>query len=102
MDKNWKRGHTSSIWSLAALPDNTLASGYSDEQAIKIWDIVDGKELKALSGHNSGVTSLVVLPDNRLASGSQDRNMGHNRRKTIKNFNRSYPFCHFFSRHLTK
>jgi WD40 repeat protein len=68
------RGHTSSIWSLAALPDNTLASGYSDEQAIKIWDMVDGKQLKTLSGH-SWVTSLVVLLDNRLASGSQDTNI---------------------------
>ena len=45
-------GHTSSVLSLAVLPDGSLASG-SDDTKIKIWDTMKGIEIKTLSDHTS-------------------------------------------------
>jgi WD40 repeat protein len=42
-------GHTSSVYSLAVLPDGSLASGSVDTK-IKIWDTLKGIEIKTLSG----------------------------------------------------
>jgi len=49
-------GHTNSVWSLAVLPDGSLAS-VSDDKTIKIWDTIKGIEIKTLTGH----TSLLLI-----------------------------------------
>jgi WD40 repeat protein len=54
------------------LLDNTLASG-SWDKTIKIWDTVNGNELKTLEGHTGTVKALAVLPDYTLASSSNDK-----------------------------
>jgi WD40 repeat protein len=59
-------GHTSTVNSLAVLPDGTLASASTDK-TIKIWNTVKGIEIRTLYGHTNW--SLVVLPDGTLASG---------------------------------
>jgi WD40 repeat protein len=64
-------GHTSSVLSLAVLPDGSLASCSYDTK-IKIWDTMKGIEIKTLSGHTSYVRSLAVLPDGFFASSSYD------------------------------
>ena len=71
-------GHSGPIWSLAGLPDGTLASGSWDD-TIKIWDTNTGDCLKTLTGHTDSIISLTVLSDGTLASGSND--------KTIKIWN---------------
>ncbi len=65
-------GHNRSVYSLAVLSNNTLASG-SGDYTIKLWDTNSGKLLKTLNGHKNWVRSLVVLPDKTLASGSEDK-----------------------------
>lgn len=51
-------GHTASVVSLAFSPDgHTLASG-SDDDTIKLWDPVSGREIRTLTGHDGYVTSV--------------------------------------------
>ena len=44
----------------------------SSKQAICIWSLEDGSQVKCLNGHNGSVNSLCVLPDGRMASASTD------------------------------
>jgi len=67
-------GHTNWVQSVAfSLDGQRLASG-SEDQTVKIWDSVTGKELFSLKGHDGPVTSVAFSPDGqRLASASSDR-----------------------------
>jgi len=64
-------GHHGCIYSLAVLPDGTLAS-VSEDKSIKIWDIKTGDCIKTLRGHYDWIRSLALLKDGTLASGSDD------------------------------
>jgi WD40 repeat protein len=64
-------GHSHYVYSLALLPDGTLASG-SWDKTIKIWNPSTGDCLRTLAGHAYHVYSLAFLPNGTLASGSQD------------------------------
>ena len=67
------QGHTSFVWSAAFSPDNqTLASG-SEDETIKLWDVLTGKCFKTLKaprpyeGMNiTGVTGLTEAEKNTL------------------------------------
>ena len=61
------RGHTGSIWCLAALPDGRIASG-SRDKTVRVWDAGKYTTLE----HPETVWCLSVLPDGRLASGCAD------------------------------
>lgn len=61
------RGHTGSIWCLAALPDGRIASG-SRDKTVRVWDAGEYTTLE----HPETVWCLAVLPDGRLASGCAD------------------------------
>ncbi len=61
-----------SLYSLAVLPDGSLASGSYDAK-IKIWDTIKGIEIKTLTGYTDWVRSLAVLPDGFLVSCSDDK-----------------------------
>lgn len=54
-------------------PDGkTLASG-SGDCSIKIWNLIDGKQIRSLKGHEDWVMSLCYSPNGKtLASGSGD------------------------------
>ena len=74
------RGHTSTVSSLAALPDGRLLSG-SGDRTLKVWDervlsVRGGAAADTcaatLVGHTGWVTALAVLPDRRVVSGSWD------------------------------
>ena len=66
-------GNEDSVTSLAVLEGGRLASGSgSDDQKIKIWDLVTGACMATLRGHQDCVRSLAVLEGGRLASGSDD------------------------------
>jgi WD40 repeat protein len=65
-------GHTSNIFALVNIQNDTLASGSSDT-TIKIWNWKRGVLLKNLSSHSNTVRDLVSLFDRKnLASSSAD------------------------------
>lgn len=59
-------GHTSSVYSLALLPDGRLASA-SGDKTVKLWDVSTGSCVGTLSGHTGAVRALASLPDGRIA-----------------------------------
>src|SRR5262245_46065092 len=67
-------GHSKGVNCAAFGPDGSwLASGGSDN-SIKIWQVENGRELRALMGHTGYVKSLATSPNGRwVASGSSDR-----------------------------
>jgi len=67
------RGHESSVYSLALLPDGRLASGNYDG-TVQLWDAArDGEATVVREKHNETVCALAVLPDGRrLAAGLSD------------------------------
>ncbi len=67
-------GHSWGVNCAAFGPDGSwLASGGADN-AIKIWQVATGRELRALTGHSGHVKSLALSFNGQwLASGSNDR-----------------------------
>jgi WD40 repeat protein len=66
-------GHTGTIWSTAYSPDGAIVATGSDDQTIKLWDALTGRELRTLSGHRGSVEDVAFSPDgSRLASVSMD------------------------------
>jgi len=73
-------GHPNQVSCIAFSPDRTLlASGGYFDNAVKLWEVETGRELRALSGHSSGgvvftgVTAIAFSPDSKLlAAGSAD------------------------------
>jgi WD40 repeat protein len=59
---------------VAFSPDGkTLASGSSEENTVRLWDVNSRKPTAALKGHEESVTSVTFSPDGKLlASGSRD------------------------------
>ena len=51
-----------------------MASG-SQDKSIKVWDLIERKELYSLNGHTDIVWCLAVLKNNQLASGSRDKSI---------------------------
>ena len=54
-------GHKGSVLSAAALGGGRLASGGSEDNTIKIWDVETGKYVRTLKGHSHFVRSPVAL-----------------------------------------
>jgi len=93
-------GHSDRVNSVAFSPDGrTLASGSGSkmdiaydvkdpgwpatDNAIKLWDVASGTEIRTLTGHSDRVNSVVFSPDgSTLASGSGSNTIGW----TVDNF----------------
>ena len=70
--------HSETIWSIAVLSNNTIAS-CSEDKSIRIWYVEFGDCFNILNGHNHHVYSIVKYSNDCVLSGSQD--------KTIKLWN---------------
>lgn len=68
------RGHSGCVKSLAFAPDGKILASASNDNTIKLWDVLTGKELASLEGHTGGVNSLAFTPNGQtLVSGSSDK-----------------------------
>ena len=59
------KGHTDFVSDVAFSPDNRFIASCSWDGLIKIWNILDGRELHTLHGHTSGVQSIAFSPNAR-------------------------------------
>ena len=65
--------HHEPILSLAIVHDGTKLVSGSEDQTIRIWDIMNKMIIKILSGHTSPIDALVISPDSLyIISGSWD------------------------------
>lgn len=70
------RGHQSPITRLAWLPDGWRLLSAALDQTLRLWDSLDGRELKVFRGHTDQVLALAVMPDGaRAISASADRTL---------------------------
>jgi WD40 repeat protein len=68
------RGHKDSLYCARLSPDGRLLATAGYDNAIKLWNVADGQELRTLDGHNGAVFELAFRRDGKvLASASGDR-----------------------------
>ena len=67
------QGHSSSVYTLAAIPDaDRLLSG-DWSGSVLLWDIASGQQLASVKAHSKDVNCLAVTPDgSSFVSGSND------------------------------
>ncbi len=57
-----------------ALPPDGRAVAYTDDWAVRLWDVADRRERTTLTGHKGRVSALAFAPDGRtLMSGGWDK-----------------------------
>jgi len=72
-DWNTLQSHQDSVNSVSFSPDGKMIASGSDDNTVKLWDVVTGRELRTFSRHQSGVNSVSFSPDGKMiASGSND------------------------------
>ena len=59
--------HSGDVLRAAAADERTLVSG-SENETIKIWDMMMGTCIQTLHGHTSSVHSVALLPDSSLVA----------------------------------
>lgn len=66
-------GHTGPVRSLAFASDGKLLLSGSHDNSLRLWDLVNDREIKTLRGHGSRVESVDLTSDGLMAaSGGQD------------------------------
>ena len=66
-------GHTLRVRSVCFSPNGLWALSGSDDNTIKLWDLVRGEEKRTLSGHTGSVRTVCFSPDGHWGlSGSDD------------------------------
>ena len=71
--KNFQKGHTSEVWSVAFAPDGQSILTGSRDNTAKLWDL-KGHELQSFQGHTSYVWSVAFALDGQsILTGSRDK-----------------------------
>lgn len=67
-------GHTAPVASLCFNPKGNLLFSSSMDESIKIWDVLNGSQLKTIAAHSESVVSIDIPQDDGsiLCSGSYD------------------------------
>ncbi|MFM6280855.1 MAG: WD40 repeat domain-containing protein, partial [Dolichospermum sp.] len=66
-------GHTCSVITIAVTPDGKTVISGSNDETIKIWDLVTGTEKLTFKGHSNSVNAIALTPDGKtVISGSSD------------------------------
>lgn len=69
-------GHASSVDAVALSSDGKYAVSGSFDRTLKLWDLVNGREIRTLTGHEGKVSALAVSPDGKsILSGSADKTL---------------------------
>jgi WD40 repeat protein len=72
----WGPGHTEDVNGVALSGDERRAVSASDDQTLKVWDVVTGHELRTLHGHTHWVNGVALSWDGRRAvSASWDQTL---------------------------
>ena len=59
---------------IAFSPNKRIVAAGGIDGTIKLWDVIDGRELRRLTGHSDAVRTIAFSPDGKtLASGSADK-----------------------------
>ena len=64
-----------SVYVVAFSPDGKRLASASDDQTVKVWDAINGKELLTIKGHKGWVFSVAFSPDGS-ASGPTASGLG--------------------------
>ncbi|ETN45822.1 uncharacterized protein HMPREF1541_00003, partial [Cyphellophora europaea CBS 101466] len=66
-------GYSDAVRTVVFSPDSTLVASRSDDNTVRLWDVVKGESVAELQGHSDTVITVAFLPDGTLvASGSWD------------------------------
>ena len=66
-------GHSDFVSDVIFSPNNRIVASCSWDGEIKLWNVENGREIRALKGHTSGIQSIVFSQDgSRIISGGWD------------------------------
>ncbi len=85
-------GNSGWVNSVAFSPDTRYILSGSDDGTVRLWEVVNGKELHVFEGHTGKVTSVAFSPDGRhILSGGYDNQIilwnAHNGQEIRRNNN---------------
>ena len=67
------QGHTSSVLTVAVTSDNKYIVSGSDDNTIRIWNLLEKRQETVFRGHTDSVNSVAMTSDNKyIISGSDD------------------------------
>lgn len=58
--------HGDQVWALTFSPDGRLLASAGADGKVKLWEVVRGREIRALDGHTTRQQGLAFSPDGRL------------------------------------
>jgi WD40 repeat protein/serine/threonine protein kinase len=62
------RGHTAAVSAVAFSPDGKLLVSASHDNTLKVWDVLQGRELFTLTGHQDAAYDVAMSPEGHLAA----------------------------------
>ncbi|MEM9659678.1 MAG: FG-GAP-like repeat-containing protein, partial [Planctomycetota bacterium] len=65
--------HDNTVRRIAVSPDSRTAASVSDDMSVRLWSLLDGRQLRVLTGHRSSPCAAAFSHDGRrLATGASD------------------------------